>query len=196
MAQALGYKFKDKDGNLLGSGGKELSRLAKIDSSGVGSRLRSAKIDIACDVDNPLYGKRGAAYVYGPQKGADPEMVKALDEGLRNLSRIISRDLKKDIADIPGAGAAGGLGAGLVAFAGGDLKPGTDIVIEATSLEDKLSDADLVITGEGAMDEQTFYGKSAFGVAKLAGKYQIPVITINGSVLTKRSDINEKLFTF
>ncbi len=192
MAQALGYRLLDGKGELLGFGGKELLRLARIDSSGVSGKLLSAEVEIASDVDNPLYGKRGAAYVYAPQKGADPEMVKILDEGLKNYAEVVARDLGKDIADLPGAGAAGGLGAGLAAFAGGRLKPGTEIVIEITGLEDKIKDADLIITGEGAMDVQTFYGKSAYGVAKLAAEYDIPVITINGSVLSKRSEIDKK----
>jgi glycerate kinase len=192
MAQALGYRLLDSNADPLDPGGKGLARLASIDNSGINSKLLLTTIEVASDVDNPLYGKKGAAYVYGPQKGADPEMVKALDEGLINYAKIVARDLKKDIADLPGAGAAGGLGAGLAAFAGGILKPGTDIVIETTGLEDKIKDADLIITGEGAMDEQTFYGKSAYGVAKLASKYNIPVITINGSVLSDINSIDEK----
>jgi len=192
MAQALGYRLLDSSGDPLGFGGKELVRLSSIDDTGINSKLLSTTIEVASDVDNPLYGKKGAAYVYGPQKGAGPEMVEDLDEGLKNYAQIVARDLKKDIAGLPGAGAAGGLGAGLAAFAGGVLKPGTDIVIETTGLEDKIKDADLIITGEGAMDDQTFYGKSAYGVAKLALKYSIPVITINGSVLSDRNNINEK----
>lgn len=192
MAQALGYRLLDSSGDPLGFGGKELVRLSSIDDAGINSKLLSTTIEVASDVDNPLYGKKGAAYVYGPQKGAGPEMVKDLDEGLKNYAQVVARDLKKDIAGLPGAGAAGGLGAGLAAFAGGILKPGTDIVIETTGLEDKIKDADLIITGEGAMDDQTFYGKSAYGVAKLALKYSIPVITINGSVLSDRNNIDEK----
>lgn len=192
MAQALGYRLLDSSGDPLGFGGKELVRLSSIDDAGINSKLLSTTIEVASDVDNPLYGKKGAAYVYGPQKGAGPEMVKDLDEGLKNYAQVVARDLKKDIAGLPGAGAAGGLGAGLAAFAEGILKPGTDIVIETTGLEDKIKDADLIITGEGAMDDQTFYGKSAYGVAKLALKYSIPVITINGSVLSDRNNIDEK----
>lgn len=192
MAQALGYRLLDSSGDPLGFGGKELVRLSSIDDTGINSKLLSTTIEVASDVDNPLYGKKGAAYVYGPQKGAGPEMVKDLDGGLKNYAQVVARDLKKDIAGLPGAGAAGGLGAGLAAFAGGILKPGTDIVIETTGLEDKIKDADLIITGEGAMDDQTFYGKSAYGVAKLALKYSIPVITINGSVLSDRNNIDEK----
>ncbi|TET49251.1 MAG: glycerate kinase, partial [Actinomycetota bacterium] len=192
MAQALGYRLLDGKGEPVGFGGKELLRLARIDSSSIGEKLLSADVEIASDVDNPLYGKRGAAYVYAPQKGADPEMVEILDEGLKNYAEVVARDLGKDIRDLPGAGAAGGLGAGLVAFAGGRLRPGTEIIIETTGLEDKIKGADLIITGEGAMDVQTFYGKSAYGVAKLAAEYGIPVITINGSVLSKRSEIDGK----
>ena len=129
MAQALGYEFLGKDGSILGAGGKQLARLARIDSSSVSRLLSEAVIEVASDVDNPLYGKRGAAYVYGPQKGADPAMVEKLDSGLKNFAEVVSRDLKKDVASIPGAGAAGGLGAGLVAFTGAVLKPGTEIVI-------------------------------------------------------------------
>jgi len=190
MAQALGYEFIGSDGEILGFGGKQLQKLKKIKTDNVHSGLSSTVIEIACDVDNPLFGKRGAAYVYGPQKGADPEMVASLDSGLRNFAKVVANDTGKDISGLPGAGAAGGLGAGLAAFAGASLRPGTDIVIEVTGLDKKIRDADLVITGEGAMDEQTFYGKSSFGVAKLASKYGIPVISINGSVLAKGEKIN------
>lgn len=182
MAQALGVKFFDKENNILGYGGQELLKINRIDASNLYSLTKKVKIFVACDVDNPLYGQRGAAYIYAPQKGADKEMVKILDKGLRNIAKVISNNLGKDVSNIKGAGAAGGLGAGLVAFLDAELKPGADIIIEATSLEKKIKDADLVITGEGIMDNQTFYGKSSFGVAKLAKKYNIPVITINGAV--------------
>lgn len=181
-ACAAGIKFFDKNENILEGCGKNLLSLCRIDASGIMDRIKETSVLVACDVDNPLYGKRGAAYVYAPQKGADENMVKLLDEGLKNLSGIIKRDLKKDISDLKGGGAAGGLGAGLSAFFGAGLFPGTDIIIQATNLEQKIKDADLIITGEGAMDNQTFYGKSAYGVAVLAKKYNIPVITINGSV--------------
>jgi glycerate kinase len=192
MAQALGYEFIGKDGNVLGFGGKQLEELAGIRAGSLNSLLSKAKIEVACDVDNPLYGRRGAAHVYGPQKGAGPKMVERLDKGLINFARIVKEELGKDVASIPGAGAAGGLGAGLVAFTGAELKPGTDIVIDVTGLEKKFKDADLVISGEGAMDEQTYYGKSAYGVARLASKYGIPTITINGSVLVNRDNISKK----
>jgi len=198
MAQALGYEFLGKDGKVLGFGGKQLEELAGIRTDNINSLLAGAAVEAACDVDNPLYGKKGAAYVYGPQKGADPAMVERLDKGLKNFAGIVRQELGKDIASIPGAGAAGGLGAGLVAFAGTELKLGTDIVIDITGLEKKIKDADLVISGEGTMDGQTYYGKSAYGVARLASVYGIPTITINGSVLSSRDKIdknNSSLFS-
>lgn len=192
MAQALGYRFLGEDGKILGMGGKQLEKLSRIDDSNVSHLLKKAAVEAACDVDNPLYGKNGAAYVYAPQKGADPEMVKRLDLGLKNFARAVSGYLGSDVASIPGAGAAGGLGAGLMAFAGAGLRPGADIIIEVTGLERKLKGADLVITGEGAMDKQTYYGKSPFGVARLTSKYGIPAITINGSIAAARKSIDEK----
>ena len=192
MAQALGYEFLGKDGKILGYGGKQLEELSGIRKDNVNKLLSHAVIETACDVDNPLYGKRGAAHVYGPQKGADPGMVERLDKGLVNFAGVVKREIGKDVASIPGAGAAGGLGAGLVAFTGAVLKPGTDIVIDITGLEEKIKGADLVITGEGAMDEQTYYGKSPFGVARLASGYSIPAITISGSVLADRNNVSKK----
>ena len=197
MAQALGIRFYDSNKNLLGYGGKELFKINKIDASSLNPMVNYAKFEIACDVDNPLFGPNGAAYVYGPQKGADNEMVQLLDEGLRNFSRAVKRDIGKDISNIKGAGAAGGLGAGLVAFLNASIKPGAEIIIEATELERKMKGADLVITGEGAMDSQTFSGKSSYGVAMLAKKLGIPIITINGSKNFNISDIDkEKLKLF
>jgi glycerate kinase len=196
MAQALGIKFFDSGGKLLGHGGKSLQKLAGIDVAGIHPSVSDCKFEVACDVDNPLTGKSGAAFVYGPQKGADENMVRALDRGLSNFAEVIRKDLGKDIEGLKGAGAAGGLGAGLVAFLDGELVPGTDIVIGVTGLEDKIKDVDLVITGEGAMDRQTFFGKSAYGVARLAKKYNKTVITINGSVFTFRGDINKKHSSF
>lgn len=189
MAQALGIKFFDSGGKLLGPEGKSLQKLASIDIKGLHPAVSGCKFEVASDVDNPLTGKNGAAYVYAPQKGADENMVKLLDNGLSNLAKVILEDLGKDIEEMKGAGAAGGLGAGLVAFLDAELSPGTDIVISATSLEDKIKDVDLVITGEGAMDRQTFFGKSSYGVARLAKKYKKTVITINGSVFAFRDDI-------
>ncbi|MCL5073119.1 MAG: glycerate kinase [Actinobacteria bacterium] len=188
MAQALGVKFYDINKNLLGFGGEELTKINKIDITGINPMINSAKFEIASDVDNPLFGPNGAAYVYGPQKGADNEMVKLLDEGLRNFSRVVKKSIGKDITSIKGAGAAGGLGAGIVAFLNASIKHGVEIIIEATDLERKMNGADLVITGEGEMDSQTFSGKSSYGVAMLAKKLNIPIITINGS---KDFNLNE-----
>ena len=192
MAQALGVKFYDKNKNILSYGGGELLKLDKIDMTGIVPSVKKAKFFIACDVDNPLYGPTGAAYIYSPQKGADRKMVKLLDRGLKNFSKVVSKTLGQNIGELKVAWAAGGLGAGLVAFLGAELKPGTDIIIEATSLEKKINGADLIITGEGFMDNQTFYGKSSYGVAKLAKKHGIPVITINGSVDISYEKINSK----
>ncbi len=183
MAQALGVKFYDKKGDIIsGHGGKQLLALDRIDVSGLDHAVEGISFFAACDVDNPLYGPRGAAFVYGPQKGADSEMVKELDAGLENFANVVKKDLMIDVSELKGGGAAGGLGAGLFIFLGASLRRGAELIIEATKLEEKIIGADLIITGEGAMDNQTFYGKSAYGVAILAEKYNIPVITINGSV--------------
>jgi glycerate kinase len=192
MAQALGVKFYNSCSNLLSFGGRQLLKLKRIDMSNIHPAVSNIEFNVASDVDNPLTGKNGAAYVYSPQKGADREMVKKLDNGLVNFSKIIKKDLGKDISNLKGAGAAGGLGAGLHAFLNATLRPGTDIIIEANDLESKIKEVDLVITGEGAMDKQTFFGKSSYGVAMLARKYNIPVITINGSVFMSRDDIDRK----
>jgi glycerate kinase len=191
MAQALGYKFYDRKGKLLGFGGKELASLYKIDASDIHKSISSCQFDVACDVTNPLTGRNGAAYVYAHQKGADDVMIRELDRGLANFAKVVKKELGKDVRKIKGSGAAGGLGAGLAVFLNANLKPGTDVIIEATGLEDKIKEADLVITGEGALDNQTFFGKSVSGVAKLARKHSKPVITINGSVLIKREEIEK-----
>jgi len=188
MAQALGVRFYDQQGRELGLGGKQLNKVSRISMEGLHPGVRQTEFDVACDVDNPLTGKRGAAYVYSPQKGADKKMVKILDEGLARFAKVIYQTLNIDVDNMEGAGAAGGLGAGLAAFLGAKLKPGTEIIIEATGLKKKIKGCSLVITGEGAMDQQTFYGKSAYGVASLAKKYDIPTITINGSVLFDREE--------
>jgi len=145
-------------------------------------RLKSCRIVAACDVDNPLTGIRGASHVFGPQKGADEEMVKTLDKNLGHFAEVVETNTGISIKDYPGAGAAGGLGGGLLAFLGAELKRGIDIVIEAAGLEEGIKGADLVITGEGMMDYQTQYGKTPYGVAQVARKYDIPVVAIVGSV--------------
>lgn len=189
MAQALGIKFYDAVGNLLGLGGSQLSKIASIDVSNLYPAALDVVYECACDVENPLTGKNGAAYIYAGQKGADSVMIKELNRGLINFAKVIKNDLGKNIRDLKGAGASGGLGGGMAAFLNAKLRIGVNIIIDVTKLEEKIKNADLIISGEGAFDKQTFFGKSAFGVANLAKKYNIPVITINGSVLVDRKKI-------
>lgn len=180
MMQALGFKFLDKNGNELGQGGKILGEVAIIDDSEIMEELKECKFLVACDVDNPFYGPRGAAYVYGRQKGADDNMIIELDNGLKHLAEVIKNKYGKDISDLAGAGAAGGLGGGLVAFLNAILKPGTEIILEEVGLAKYLDNADFVITGEGRIDFQSVMGKAPVGVSKMAKKYGIPVIGIAG----------------
>jgi glycerate kinase len=183
MAQALGVKFYDAQGRIIdGFGGKVLEHIAHIDISAMDKRVKDIDITVACDVTNPLCGSNGAAAVYGPQKGATPEMVEELDRGLANLAVVIKKDLGIDIKDMPGAGAAGGLGAGLVAFLGASLKPGMDIMIDVTHMDELVSQCDLVITGEGRTDEQTVFGKVPVGVASVAKRHGKPVVCLSGSL--------------
>lgn len=180
MAQALGARLLDKDGNPVGFGGGELNKLYSIDLTQLDPRLKDVHIEVACDVDNPLTGERGASAVFGPQKGATPKMVSTLDANLVHYAQVVKDALGVDVDQIPGAGAAGGLGAGLIAFLGASLKRGVDVVAEAVQLEKHMDQASLVITGEGKIDGQTIYGKTPVGVAKRAKKYGIPVIGIAG----------------
>jgi glycerate kinase len=178
----VGVRFLDARGRELREGGGSLVKLATIDSRGIDPRLKTAEIQVACDVDNPLFGTRGAAHVYGPQKGATPAMVQQLDAGLRRLAAIIQKDLGLKVAHVPGAGAAGGAGAGLMAFLNGHLFSGADLVLAAVDLEAKLADCDLVITGEGRLDGQTAFGKAPAKVAQMANRRQLPVVAICGSL--------------
>lgn len=182
MAQALGAKLLDTSGNQIGFGGGSLADIDKIDISGFDPRLSEVDVVVACDVSNTLTGKDGASYVYGPQKGATLDMAEVLDRNLAHFASIIKRDLDQSVADIPGAGAAGGLGAGLIAFAGAKLQAGIDIVLEVTDFANRIQGSDLVITGEGRLDYQTAFGKTPAGVAKIARQHNIPVIAIAGSV--------------
>lgn len=182
MMKALGVKFLDSGRNDIGFGGGALEKLRLIDTSGLDKRLNGCSITVACDVNNPLYGPKGASSIFAPQKGATQEMVSLLDSNLNHYSNIIENQLGISIGDIPGSGAAGGLGGGLVAFLNAQLKKGIDIVIETTNLEDYICNADLVITGEGNIDYQTQYGKTPYGVAKIAKKHNIPVIAIAGGI--------------
>jgi glycerate kinase len=184
MAQALGVRFLRADGSLIEGpiGGGDLADIAHVDASGRLPELAKVEVTVACDVDNPLSGRRGAAQVFGPQKGADAAMVARLDAGLKQLGRVVKADLGVAIDRLPGAGAAGGLGGGLVAFCGAELRRGVDIVIEATRLERHLKGARVVITGEGRLDSQTPYGKAPAGVGQLAARHGIPVIAIGGGL--------------
>lgn len=182
MAQSLGARLLDERGNDIGFGGGALSRLTRIDLSGLDPRLREAEFLVACDVTNPLTGQNGASFVYGPQKGATKEMVRVLDENLRHYAAVIRRDLGVDVETVPGAGAAGGLGAGLMAFCNAQLKRGVELVINAVRLEERVRDANLVITGEGKLDFQTGFGKVPHGVAQVAKRYGKPVIAIVGQM--------------
>lgn len=182
VIQALGGKLLDKEGNELGFGGGELYKLHTIDLTNFDFRLKDVVVEVACDVNNPLCGENGASHVFGLQKGATLEMVSILDRNLRHYADIIKEQLRKDILDIPGAGAAGGLGAGLMTFLNGTLKTGIEMVIEYTSLEEKIKDADMVWTGEGSIDFQTQYGKTPLGVAKIAKKYNKPVVAFAGKI--------------
>ena len=182
MAQALGAKLTDREGSELPPGGAALASLRQIDISGLDSRLTECRITVACDVTNPLCGKEGASWVYGPQKGATEEMCRQLDEALANYASVIKKDLGIDIRDLPGAGAAGGLGAGLVAFPGARLVPGIEIVSDAVELVEHLKGASLVLTGEGRLDTQTTFGKTVAGVAKNAKVLGVPVVVIAGEL--------------
>jgi glycerate kinase len=178
MVQALGVKLLDQEGKEVGFGGGELKKIVKIDISCMDNRLFDIKVLVASDVNNPLCGPQGASRIYGPQKGATPEIIEELDKSLSYFAELIKRDLNKDIKDMPGAGAAGGLGASLMAFLSAELRPGIEIMIEAVKLEQAIKDADLVITGEGKIDSQTIYGKAPIGVAKIAKKYNVPVVAV------------------
>lgn len=182
MAQALGARLLDEQGHELPAGGAALSRLARIETEHMDSRLQGCTFEVACDVTNPLCGPTGASAVYGPQKGATPAMVTELDAALDHYAQIVEHDLGHAVRDIPGAGAAGGLGAGLLAFLRATLRPGAQIVLEAVHLEEQISTANLVITAEGRLDSQTAYGKSVGAVAALAKKYHLPVLAIAGGL--------------
>lgn len=182
MLQALGVSFRDADGAELPFGGGALKRLHTIDVSALDARLRKVRVEVACDVTNPLTGPNGASAVFGPQKGATPEMVRLLDDSLCHYAGLIAGQLGIRIADAEGAGAAGGLGAGLLAFLNAELKKGIELVIQYTDLESKMDGADYVFTGEGSIDGQTLFGKTPFGVASVALKKGVPVIAFAGRV--------------
>ncbi|MEH7416340.1 glycerate kinase [Neobacillus drentensis] len=195
MLQALGVSFKDERGEEISFGGGALERLRTIDLSDLDERIKDVKIDVACDVTNPLIGENGASAIFGPQKGATPKIVKVLDQNLAHYAEVMKEQLGKDIAHMEGAGAAGGLGAGLMAFLNAQLKKGVDLVIEYTSLEEQVQGADYVFTGEGSIDGQTLFGKTPYGVATIAQKYSIPVIAFAGRIGTGVEPLYENGFT-
>lgn len=182
MLQALGGLLHKADGSPVGLGGAALLDLAHIDLTGLDPRLAQVELLVACDVDNPLTGPRGATAVYGPQKGATPEVVALLDRALGHLADVMARALGRDVRDRPGAGAAGGLGNGLMGFFGASLRPGIEVVIEAVGLDRLLAGAALVLTGEGRTDGQTLAGKVPLGVARRAAAQGVPVVVISGAV--------------
>ncbi|PTN09081.1 glycerate kinase [Mangrovibacterium marinum] len=195
MAQALGYRFLDKKGLEVPPGGGALNEIESIDFTNIDPLVGETAVWIACDVNNPLTGPRGASAVYGPQKGATPELVERLDANLGHLATVIKKYLNIDVLDLPGGGAAGGLGAGLVAFAGGRLQAGFDIVKEQTHLEEAVRQADIVLTGEGKMDGQTKQGKTPWGVAQLAQKHGKPLFAFAGFLGDGYRELYDEGFT-
>ena len=182
MLQALGVRLLDRNGHEIVPGGRGLSSLVTIDASGLDPRLPACRVQVACDVDNPLTGLRGASAVFGPQKGATTSMVAELDANLEKFGLLLEHYTGCKVIDKPGTGAAGGMGAALLAVIGAELRPGVEIVIEALHLEEMIVGADMVITGEGKLDGQTAGGKAPAGVAKVAARHNVPVIGIGGSL--------------
>ena len=190
MASALGIRFLDESGKSFVPSGETLEKIARIDVDGIDKRVAESKFTVMCDVDNPLYGKNGAAYIYGPQKGATPEQVLALDKGLRHYGDVLQEHYGKDFSVAPGAGAAGGLGAGCVAFLGASLKSGIDAILKLCDFEKHVIGADLIITGEGKLDSQSFQGKVLCGILREAGS--VPVWSICGVCDYDESFLREK----
>ncbi len=182
LAQALGARLLDEEGRALPPGGAALAGLARIDVTGLDSRVQGTDVVVATDVTNPLCGPDGASFVYGPQKGASEEMARELDSALRRYADIIRRDLGVDVASVPGAGAAGGLAAGLIAFCGARVRPGFEVVAEAVGLADRVLQADLVVTGEGRLDHQSAFGKTTAGVSRAARDAGKPAVAVVGAV--------------
>lgn len=182
MVQALGAKLCDANGADIGFGGGSLMSLNKIDISRLDPRLQACSIRVACDVTNPLTGESGASFIFGPQKGATEAMIRELDHNLDHFAEVIKKSLRVDVKEVPGSGAAGGMGAALMAFLGADLRSGIEIVTQALNLEEHIHDCTLVVTGEGRLDSQSIHGKVPVGVASVAKKYHKPVIGIAGSL--------------
>lgn len=182
MIRALGFRVLDAQGCELVGNGESLARVATIDDSSAMPELSEAEFTVACDVNNPLFGERGAAYIYAPQKGADADMVRRLDDGLRNYARVVEQFSGESVSDMPGAGAAGGLGAGFKALLGARLERGIDMVLGAMYFDSIIEGSDLVITGEGRLDRQTVMGKAPSGVLQRASAQKIPTVAIGGAV--------------
>lgn len=192
MLKALGVRFLDENGEDAGEGGQALAKVARIDVSGMNPLLKECHIQIACDVNNPLCGENGSTYVYGPQKGVTEDMKKTLDEAMAHFARVTSETLENDYMNTPGAGAAGGLGYAFLAYTGAALTPGIELILDAVGLEEELSGADVVVTGEGRLDFQTAMGKAPVGVARLAKKYNTKVIAFAGSVTKEATACNKE----
>lgn len=192
MLKALGVRFLDENGEDAGEGGQALAKVARIDVSGMNPLLKECHIQIACDVNNPLCGENGSTYVYGPQKGVTEDMKKTLDEAMAHFARVTSETLENDYMNTPGAGAAGGLGYAFLAYIGATLTPGIELILDAVGLEEELSGADVVVTGEGRLDFQTAMGKAPVGVARLAKKYNAKVIAFAGSVTKEATACNKE----
>ena len=192
MLKALGVRFLDENDEDAGEGGQALAKIARIDVSGMNPLLKECHIQVACDVNNPLCGKNGSTYVYGPQKGVTEDMKKTLDEAMAHFARVTSETLENDYMNTPGAGAAGGLGYAFLAYTGAALTPGIELILDAVGLEEELSGADVVVTGEGRLDFQTAMGKAPVGVARLAKKYNAKVIAFAGSVTKEATACNKE----
>ena len=192
MLKALGVRFLDEKGEDAGEGGQALAKVARIDVSGLNPLLKECHIQVACDVNNPLCGENGSTYVYGPQKGVTEDMKKTLDEAMAHFARVTSESLENDYMNTPGAGAAGGLGYAFLAYVGATLTPGIELILDAVGLEDELSGADVVVTGEGRLDFQTAMGKAPVGVARLAKKYNAKVVAFAGSVTKEATACNKE----
>lgn len=182
MAAALGVQFFDKDGNSFIPTGETLDKITAFNTEKADILLKDVEITAMCDIDNPLYGKNGAAYIFAPQKGADDLMVADLNEKLKYIASFTEKQTGNNYYDIKGAGAAGGMGFGVCAFLGGSLKPGINLILETIGFENQLSDTDLIITGEGRLDSQSLSGKAVIGISRIAQKYNVPVIAVVGSV--------------
>nr|WP_288708816.1 glycerate kinase [uncultured Dorea sp.] len=192
MLKALGVRFLDENGEDAGEGGQALAKVARIDVSGINPLLKECHIQVACDVNNPLCGENGSTYVYGPQKGVTEDMKKTLDEAMAHFAKVTSETLENDYMNTPGAGAAGGLGYAFLAYTGAALTPGIELILDAVGLEEELSGADVVVTGEGRLDFQTAMGKAPVGVARLAKKYNAKVIAFAGSVTKEATACNKE----